>query len=138
MQEWMDNPLTLYGLAALGLTLSLALFLTLKLEVGALAQRARRERRAMETEAEAVRREAAEMREMLARLEASLRELEQANSVPARPHPPRSGLNMTVRSQVLRRHRAGDDPAAIAASLGLPLADVNLLLKIDRLAPAGL
>jgi hypothetical protein len=138
MQEWMNNPLTLYGLVAVGLTLSLALFLTLKLEVGALAHRARREREATEAEAEAARKEAAEMREMLARLEVSLKELEQASCQAPPPPLPRPGINIAQRSQVLRRHRAGEDPAAIAATLGLPLAEVNLLLKIDRLAPAGL
>lgn len=133
MQEWMDQPLTLYALAALTLILSLALFLTLKVEIGALARRARRERTALEAETAAARTEAAEMRQMLERLEASLREVEQTSGALVPPQPARSGLNLTVRSQVLRRHRLGEDPAAIAASLGLPQREVDLLLKINRL-----
>ncbi|HWQ56889.1 MAG TPA: hypothetical protein VN442_24590 [Bryobacteraceae bacterium] len=133
MEQWIFSPLVPYVLAVLSLVLAVALFLTLKLEVGALAGRGRRERQAMEAELEAARGEIAALLDALAKVEASLRELEQVNGALVPPPPTRSGLNVTLRSQVLRRHRLGEEPACIATSLGLPLTEVNLLVKVNRL-----
>ena len=52
--------------------------------------------------------------------------------------PPRNGLNMTKRSQALRLNRRGTSPAQIAAALELPLQEVELLLKIDRIVVSNL
>jgi hypothetical protein len=133
MYDWIYGPLALYGLLSLSLLLSLVLFATLKLELGKLASRAGRERQALEAETAAARAEAAALREALAGIENSLRELERATEAMAPPPPTRSGLNLTMRSQALRRFRLGEDPAAIAASLGLPLTEVDLLIKVNRL-----
>jgi hypothetical protein len=43
---------------------------------------------------------------------------------------PRSGLNLSKRSQVLRMHRKGDPQDQIAATLGVPLQEVELLIKV--------
>lgn len=46
---------------------------------------------------------------------------------------PRSGFNLSTRSQALRMHRRGDAPAQIAAALEVPLQEVDLLLKVHRI-----
>jgi hypothetical protein len=46
---------------------------------------------------------------------------------------PRPGLNLSKRSQALRMHRRGDAPAEIASALGVPLQEIDLLLKVHRI-----
>jgi hypothetical protein len=63
-----------------------------------------------------------------------------------RQEPPRSGafaqaqpgLNLSKRSQALRMHRRGDTPEQIASTLGVPLQEVELLLKVHRIVVAAL
>ncbi len=52
--------------------------------------------------------------------------------------PPRNGLNLAKRSQALRLNRRGTSPAQIAAALELPLQEVELLLKVDRIVISNL
>ena len=55
-------------------------------------------------------------------------------AVPAAPPAlPRPGLNLSKRSQALRMHRRGEAPAEIASALGIPLQEVDLLLKVHRI-----
>ena len=54
------------------------------------------------------------------------------------PVPPRSGLNLTKRSQAVRMIRRGDAPRDIAAALGLPQNEVELLAKVHGIVAAGL
>ena len=49
------------------------------------------------------------------------------------PAPPTAGLNMTKRSQALRMHRKGDTAERIADVLKIPLQEVDLLLKVNRI-----
>jgi len=58
---------------------------------------------------------------------------------PVNPTPaPASGtLNLSKRSQALRLHRRGDGPDQIAASLGIPLQEVTLLLKVHEIVMAN-
>jgi hypothetical protein len=46
---------------------------------------------------------------------------------------PRPGLNLNKRSQALRLHRRGDPAEQIATALELPLQEVQLLLKVQRI-----
>ena len=46
---------------------------------------------------------------------------------------PRPGLNLSKRSQALRMHRKGDRTDQIAAALGVPLQEVDLLIKVHRI-----
>jgi len=46
---------------------------------------------------------------------------------------PRSGFNLGKRTQALRLQRHGESPEQIAASLELPLQEVELLLKVHRI-----
>jgi len=58
------------------------------------------------------------------------RRLSPAGALPAAPRP---GLNLTKRSEVLRMHRHGDPPDRIAAVLEVPLQEVDLLIKVQRI-----
>jgi len=66
------------------------------------------------------------------RLATEVRELPPATSPPA-VGPPRSGMNLTKRSQILRLHRRGDSPEQIATGLEIPLQEVTLLLKVHHI-----
>ena len=80
--------------------------------------------------------EATSARDLKLRLEAitlRLRDSEDRAGVLVAPEPPRSGLNLTKRSQVIRMSRRGERAENIAASLSLPRGEVDLLLKINAL-----
>ena len=44
-----------------------------------------------------------------------------------------TSMNLTKRVQILRLHRRGENPSHIAASLGVPQAEVELVVKLHRL-----
>lgn len=44
-----------------------------------------------------------------------------------------AGMNLTKRSQALRRMRQGEGPEHIAAALNLPLKEVELLMKVNHI-----
>jgi chromosome segregation ATPase len=60
-------------------------------------------------------------------LEEELKSLRQAQA-------PRPGMNLTKRAVALRMHRRGERAEQIAAALGVARAEVELLLKVHRLA----
>jgi hypothetical protein len=72
-------------------------------------------------------------RETLDSLSAQVRDLPQQSFPAATFSPPKSGLNMNKRSQVLRMHRKGDAPEQISTALQVPLQEVDLLLKVQRI-----
>lgn len=74
--------------------------------------------------------EASSYRQRIERLEEELRALRQART-------PRPGMNLTKRTMVLRMSRRGERPEQIAAALGLPRAEVELLLKLHHAAAAA-
>ncbi len=45
----------------------------------------------------------------------------------------RGGMNLNKRTQALRQYRLGQASGEIAKSLGMPKAEVDLLLKVHRL-----
>ena len=47
-----------------------------------------------------------------------------------------SSINLTKRVQALRRMREGEGPEQIASALNLPLAEVKLLEKVNRIVSA--
>jgi hypothetical protein len=128
--EGMLHPLLLYALLSTGLGLCLYLFTSLKAEIRALVKRATEDRSQLQALAVAL----AEARDALDRVAGNLRDVEGQTGMLVPPAPIRSGLNLSKRTQVLRKHRAGEDPAAIAAALELPRAEVDLLIKVQRLA----
>ncbi len=115
-----------YALQAAGLIACLLIFLSLKQEIQRLKLRLDRQQAD----------EAASARDLKLRLEAMtlrLRDSEDRAGVLVAPEPPRSGLNLTKRSQVIRMSRRGERAENIAASLSLPRGEVDLLLKINAL-----
>jgi hypothetical protein len=83
------------------------------------------------------------LRVELAEYERQLRDLEGQPGASQRLGVPTSGLNLSRRSQALRMHRRGEAPDQIAASLGVPRQEVDLLVKVHRIvvgatpAPSG-
>jgi hypothetical protein len=49
------------------------------------------------------------------------------------PVTPRHGLSPPRRTQALRMHRRGESPEQIAAAMGIPRAEVELLVKAHRI-----
>jgi DNA-binding NarL/FixJ family response regulator len=47
-----------------------------------------------------------------------------------------SSINLTKRVQALRRMREGEGPEQIASALNLPVAEVKLLEKVNRIVSA--
>ena len=118
--NWILNPLAQYGMLAAGLIACLALFLAVKLEVGAVRQRERESRDAL----------AAQVREM----ESALGQIRQSvTGMEERPFAVRPGLNLTRRTQALRMHRRGESAQTIAAALSAPRNEIELLLKLQSM-----
>jgi hypothetical protein len=80
--------------------------------------------------------ESANLEELQRRLESLNAEVKEWQQQPASPAiaPPRGSLNLSKRSQALRMHRGGDTADQIAATLDLPTQEVDLLLKVHRIA----
>lgn len=111
---------------AVAVLLCLYLFISLKAQIRAGERRAMNVLEiGMDGSSERLR----ELEDRVCSLEQTLRDLEQSSAAPVSA----SGINLTTRSQVLRRHRQGEDAAQIAAALGLPRTEVDLLLKVNRL-----
>ncbi|MGA2325693.1 MAG: hypothetical protein ABSH05_05340 [Bryobacteraceae bacterium] len=123
MRWILQGPLIFCALMALGLGACLDLFLTLKREL----RSARRRQQALDAAMGQLSLEIAELRERL------LESDERAATLVA-PAPARSGVNLSTRSQALRMSRRGAPNQQIAAALGIPEKEVELLLKVQRIA----
>jgi hypothetical protein len=124
---WIGHPLAYYGCLLVGLALCLALFIGVKLEKSGAARSAERRQKEIEQR----------LAELLAELEglrARVEESEERAGALVPPTPARSGLNLNTRAQAIRLDRRRNTPAQIAAILGLPAGEVDLLLKVHRLA----
>jgi uncharacterized protein (DUF2062 family) len=107
-----------YAAVALGLIVTLVLFVSLKWE---LQRNARRERKRVD--------------ELLGRLEAAAAPASPGREPVFVPVSPRAGINLNRRIHVQRLLRKGDTPAHIAAALGIPRAEVDLLIRVHGLRP---
>lgn len=110
-----------YLLIAAGLLATLALFLTLKREIGGHA-----------------RRQKARLEAMAVRLEEAERPPQPA-AEPAEifvPTPLRAGLNLNKRVHAMRMLRRGEDVSYIAAALGVPRREVELLIRVQSIGRA--
>lgn len=115
-------PLLPYLLIAAGLFSTLALFLALKREIG---RHARRHKMGIE--------------KMLVRLneaERAPRFAAQEQSEPEPtivPAPLRAGLNLNKRVHAMRMVRRGEDVSHIAAALGVPRKEVELMIRVQSI-----
>ncbi len=66
-------------------------------------------------------------------LKRGLREAEDRAGLLVAPTAPRSGLNISKRSQALRMSRLGENAENISTALSLPRREVDLLLKIQKI-----
>lgn len=62
------------------------------------------------------------------------RRLERAIEALPSAAPPRPGLNLSRRFQALRLYRRGERPEQIAAALGVPVREIELLIKVHQIA----
>lgn len=70
----------------------------------------------------------------VAELSERLRDAEDRTGMLVAPVPPKSGLNVNKRTEVLRLSRRGEQAENIVALLGVPRREVELLLKVCALA----
>ncbi len=109
------------GLLAAGLAAALALFLSVKQEIRAQARKNR-----------------ARMEQALQRLEQARLALENGppvNAATASPQTiPRSGMNLNRRVQAERLLRRGEDIGHVAAALGVPRREIELLIHVQKLS----
>jgi hypothetical protein len=116
-------PLAPFALIGIHSLLCLFLFLCLEHEARILRLRSNRRQTAQEAATAALRTQVAE-------LSTRVIEAEGRAGVLVPPSPPKSGLNLNKRTQVIRMSRRGEHPDKIAASLNLPRREVELLLKV--------
>lgn len=128
--ESLLHPLALYAALATGLGLCLYLFFSAKIEMRALMRRGLQHTRQLSTVESGL----ADLGAQVRKLQTEMQEVQQHAGMLVPPEPCRSGLNLSKRTQVLRLHRAGEDAARIAGSLGLPRGEVELLIKVHRIA----
>jgi len=105
-----------YFLIAAGLSSTLALFLALKREM--FGHAARQKRR---------------IEEMVMRLDEAARPVVPPFVIPA---PLRAGLNLNKRVHAMRMLRRGEDVSHIAAALGVPRKEVELLIRVQAIGKA--
>lgn len=117
------HPLAAYVTVAAALVLSIGLFIQVKAEMRWQVKRWSEEKLALQTANVALR--------------DALEELRKEAPPPPDPGPSppavRPSLNLTRRSQVLRLHHRGEGSEQIAAALGVPVNEVDLMLKINRM-----
>lgn len=66
-------------------------------------------------------------------LKQGLREAEDRAGLLVAPTSPRSGFNISKRSQALRMSRLGENAGNISTALRLPRREVDLLLKVQKI-----
>ena len=113
-----------------GLSLCVFIFCSLKREILRLQNRLQDRDAERSASAQALLAQVEDMR-------AELRDAEQRTAQLVPPAPPRSGLNLNMRTQVLRMYRHGEGEEQIASRLGLPRTEVALLVKVHKLAADG-
>ena len=116
-------PLAPFLLIGINSVLCLLFFLCLEHEMRIMKLRLNRRQNAQQTAAE-------DLKAQVAELTARVLDTEERTGVLVAPTPPKSGLNLNKRSQVIRMSRRGEQAEKIAASLNLPQREVELLLKI--------
>ena len=123
--DWIFSAVN-FALLAAGLGLCLYLFVTLKCDIRAQEKRAKAGESAL---ADAV----AAIRISLDQARAEVRELQEQTGMLVPPSPTQSGLNLSKRGQALQMYRRGQAPQQIAASLSLPVSEIDLLIKVHQI-----
>lgn len=111
-----------YVLIAAGLLSTLALFVTLKFEIRAHARRQRVRIDAMATR--------------LAEAQKPARIVEAEPAISPVPAPLRAGLDLNKRVHAMRMLRRGEEVSHIAAALGVPRRELELLIRVQSMGKA--
>jgi DNA-binding NarL/FixJ family response regulator len=115
-----------FAALAMGMSLCLYLFFSLKRDLRAVDDRAAKRHAAFETEWQA----------RSSELDERWSELSHVSKFLVEPTAATSGLNLTKRSQALQLFRRGASAEEIARTLSLPRNEVELLVKIQRMTAA--
>ncbi len=126
--DWILHPAISYALIAAGMGLCLFLFASLKRDLSATEARCQKKFAALEMD----------WRRKMEALDERWVELSQISGLLVPPPPPRSGLNLSKRSQALQMSRRGEKPQDIAVALSIPQNEVELMLKVQRMVLSGL
>jgi len=102
-----------YAMLAVGLGLCLFLFISVKMEMRALEKRAAQQQAAFESE---------------------LRRLSESAEQPRPVQVTGGSLDLTKRTHAMRMDRRGESAATIAAALGVPRNEIDLMLKLQGLS----
>ena len=113
-----------------GYVVGFCIFLALRKEIRTL-----RARLSKKEAAEVI--SALDLKTKLEEVTARLGDAEERAGLLTAPSPPKSGLNFSKRSQVIRLSRRGEPAENIAASLNMPRRQVELLLKVQAIAING-
>jgi len=119
--DWVSSPIVLCAITGAGLLGSLALWITARIEIGAVRNEFSGSRTAFDDRV-------AELSRSLDQLKTD-RDTETASPIPALNR----SLNLTKRSQIVRMYRRGETEASISAALQAPRNEVELVLKLDRM-----
>ena len=127
--EWiLLHPVAPFAAIGIGIVLCLCLFAWLKRDMLACEARWRKKLEALETDWKA----------KMESLDERWNELSQISNLLVPPPPPRSGLNVSKRSQALQMFRRGESPRDISSALSIPQNEVELLVKVQRIVLSGL
>jgi hypothetical protein len=107
-----------YLLIAAGMLSTVALFMTLKREIRGQAQRHR-----------------TRIEEMLVRLNEAQPAAQEAETAFV-PAPLRAGLNLNNRVHAMRMLRRGEEVSHIAAALGVPRQEIELMVRVQTMGKA--
>jgi hypothetical protein len=129
--DWFISPLAHYFFLALALIACLALFLDMKREIAVLRHSLIQCRDSAIASAAAL---SAELESLRGQVSAGIAPDRLGAASPEAAPCAGQELNLTRRAQALRMQRRGEAPATITAALRLPRNEVDLLLKIERLA----
>jgi hypothetical protein len=121
------HPAMPFAATAIGLSLCLLLFVSLKRDLRAGEARSSKKLAALETD----------WRAKMENLDERWKELSQVSNLLIPPPPPRSGLNLNKRSQALQMSRRGETPLEIANALAIPQNEVELLIKVQHIVLSG-
>jgi hypothetical protein len=118
--DWILSPLGQFVFLALALIACLALFLSVKTEIAVVRRSFDKSRESATASTATLATELATLREAIGSTEVTRTTLQE--------------LNLSRREQALRMQHLGESPATIAAALRVPRNEIDLLLKIQKIA----
>lgn len=135
MPIYVEHPIAYYGALSAAMSACLYLFVSTARNVHSLRARFDRRLRDAELQTGVLGAQVATVQSRVDDIATRTQELEGTVSSLAaarRPQSMTAGVDANQRTQVLRLARRGERPERIAAELGVPKSEVDLLLKVQR------